>query len=1252
MVKHTLWAGWWSLVIGAVLAIILSAIRFAFPLLGQYKPYLEDQIGQFVGTEVSIAELNTGWNGPFPRFEVKGFNTQVGDALNPLLEIKVDSVSFEINPWQSLIDLAPIFQKATIDGVNVKWSQQQGLWTFSSGEQKSVDPDAMALLALLVLEQPEILVTNAQLHLKPDSGRSRFINLDQMQVESSETEHQLSGQFWMPVLGKDTRMDFALRYDGKQDSGVDLFPFYLKLNHLGPELPALFNLESNLSSMSADAELWGTLRGAALQSLNGQIRVADFVYGDSNNGVLFSEVQSNFSLQSIMGDYQLFFDNLTLAQTGDPVTIPPIAIDIHKGIDGWVPNRVQLPSLSIDDLWSVTQYQPLPEKMMGILRDMNPQGSLSAVSVDLSGGLGALSLSANLDNVSINPWHGVPGVQNLNGTLALSPKGGKVEIGSNNTAFHFASVYEEALMFDQVNGSVRWSLDDVGARVSADHLNIVMNGFDANGAFAIDLPYESTEQAMFNLAIGLRGAKARDALTLTPKNVVGEKLYTWMETALISGEVPEAGLVLVTPTRDVEDRPTPLSELYVITQDAQLDYQSPWPQLEHADSVVHIRDGDVRVQLQQGIVASTEVAYGEAYKSQGLDELSVDLSLNGFAFPLNTLLRSGPLNESVGKSLTDWQISGAHQSLVQLSLPLSKGEPTILVDSKISGGIFASQSNRIAVTDIAGELKFDNRKGLSANSLSAHLLGRPVTADIKSSDTKTEVEISGRMDSTYLLHWVGAPLEQIITGEIPLFSRLTLCKAKGCSSSLQIESNLVGTTVDAPAYLYHDPKDKSRLSLLVSLDKGSQLQLNYADRLRGDLSVGSSLSGNLRIGGKPASGKDVSGLLIDGQLPELDLSELLTFLANLTPKDSNSSEPLKVTSEVTIDKLVVSESIAFEGIHSSAHQQEGAWVVSLDGKPVQGVINYQPVDNAMAINFKHLVLTTPESETDVVEPEIPLPEPTDPSLLDQIPQGAVTIDRLVWNGEDWGRWQANISPKSDRVVLEELTADVAGINLAGEVQWILYDERTELNLTATGKSLGNYLEAMGDPRFIETKELSGAVDLKWPGAPWSFSKYRLSGPIKFDLRNGQLTEAKGNSDLLRLFSILNFDALFRRLKLDFSDLYKQGISFDKLIGNYQIDKGVAHSSQPLLMRGPSTDMKAEGSIDLIHKTLDKRVDIILPLVGTTPLAAVLLGAPQVAGALWLIDKVIGDKINEATKISYTLTGPWSEPALELVERAK
>jgi len=156
--------------------------------------------------------------------------------------------------------------------------------------------------------------------------------------------------------------------------------------------------------------------------------------------------------------------------------------------------------------------------------------------------------------------------------------------------------------------------------------------------------------------------------------------------------------------------------------------------------------------------------------------------------------------------------------------------------------------------------------------------------------------------------------------------------------------------------------------------------------------------------------------------------------------------------------------------------------------------------------------------------------------------------------------------------------------------------------------------------------------------------------LQFDLRNGQITEAKGNSALLRLFGILDFNNLFKRLRLDFSDLYKSGITFDKLVGKYHLEDGVAKTQEPLIMRGASADLTAEGSLSLINRTVDKRVDVILPLTGNTPLAAVLLGAPQVAGALFLIDKLIGDKINEATKLSYTLTGPWREPVLEIINK--
>jgi uncharacterized protein YhdP len=46
----------------------------------------------------------------------------------------------------------------------------------------------------------------------------------------------------------------------------------------------------------------------------------------------------------------------------------------------------------------------------------------------------------------------------------------------------------------------------------------------------------------------------------------------------------------------------------------------------------------------------------------------------------------------------------------------------------------------------------------------------------------------------------------------------------------------------------------------------------------------------------------------------------------------------------------------------------------------------------------------------------------------------------------------------------------------------------------------------------------------------------LSGRIKVEMKDGTITAAKG-TEALRLFGILNAEAITRRLKLDFSDVY-------------------------------------------------------------------------------------------------------------------
>ena len=158
---------------------------------------------------------------------------------------------------------------------------------------------------------------------------------------------------------------------------------------------------------------------------------------------------------------------------------------------------------------------------------------------------------------------------------------------------------------------------------------------------------------------------------------------------------------------------------------------------------------------------------------------------------------------------------------------------------------------------------------------------------------------------------------------------------------------------------------------------------------------------------------------------------------------------------------------------------------------------------------------------------------------------------------------------------------------------------------------------------------------------------KLDGHTDFLLKDGRISDAGDAANLLRVFGVLNFNTLGRRLKLYFSDLYKEGVAFDRLEGEYTLSQGVATTVKPLIMKGPSADLTATGQLDFVRQTVDKDIEVVLPLTSNVPFAAVLLGAPQVAGAVFIIDKLIGDKLEKVTTLRYHASGDWVNPQIEL-----
>ena len=82
--------------------------------------------------------------------------------------------------------------------------------------------------------------------------------------------------------------------------------------------------------------------------------------------------------------------------------------------------------------------------------------------------------------------------------------------------------------------------------------------------------------------------------------------------------------------------------------------------------------------------------------------------------------------------------------------------------------------------------------------------------------------------------------------------------------------------------------------------------------------------------------------------------------------------------------------------------------------------------------------------------------------------------------------------------------------------------------------------------------------------------------------------------------------------------------------------------------GPSGAFKFSGTTDMARETLDMNMVVVLPLTQNLPLAAVLLGAgAPIGGALFVLDKILGDPLSKLTSASYRVNGSWDQPEVRL-----
>ncbi|WP_306670757.1 AsmA-like C-terminal region-containing protein, partial [Endozoicomonas sp. SESOKO4] len=208
--------------------------------------------------------------------------------------------------------------------------------------------------------------------------------------------------------------------------------------------------------------------------------------------------------------------------------------------------------------------------------------------------------------------------------------------------------------------------------------------------------------------------------------------------------------------------------------------------------------------------------------------------------------------------------------------------------------------------------------------------------------------------------------------------------------------------------------------------------------------------------------------------------------------------------------------------------------------------------------------------------------------------------------------------------------------------------RTSFNERLTGSGIQALQEALGISPFVSAKKTTIQGKLAWDGPPMGINIVSLTGAVRLKLENGTLQKVEGGAGALKMFGILNMEALTRRLRLDFSDLYKKGISFDRLDGVVRFDEGIITFDKPLEIDGPSSNFKLDGRVDSVTESMDMSLVVTLPLSSNLPILSVLLGsAPQVAGLIYLADMLVGKQVDQLASIRYRIRGSFDNPEVTL-----
>ena len=1169
--RRLLWASYWlSAVLLSLLALLVLMLRIVLPQAENWTESVEQQLAQQLDAEVEIHSIAGVWQGVFPTLQIDQLHIVQSNSWT----LRLRKAEVGLNLSQSLLQWRPVFTRLRLEQPLISITLPET----SAVKQESASSSGgfeLPAIPVWLLDQP-LEITDGQVEVRQEADVAATLRDINIGLTAMKNTWQLamSGQ-----LGRDGEFRTVRGIvEGQGAPHRGTVWFYGELDGIAPGMLNGFMPEQLLlDSVNLKHQLWARAQRGRLLELKSLTDIRSLQIGDHWS---LEDSQFRFDLQPDGRGYQWQMRNSQLTLNDAQLWLPTVAGNLQKGQQGWFLKDVKLPELALERLTEFVRKQPLPDEVLEVVSDLNLRGHIRNLLVQWpEPHWNAFQLVADLDAVDMDAWDDVPQILGINGRLEVGAKGGKIHLNSQDFTLNFPTLFPQGWRYQQADGVVGWRIDNESATIYSELLHLKEPAIEANGRFSLMLPFDGG-QTELTLMIGTRGADGTVAGQYVPPEEVGKATHSWLVDAIRAGSVKQGAFLLNGGTRSrLDDYQLPAIQMYFDVTDAEFAFQPGWPAVKNGDAFMLYKDGALSVDITEGQLLNSKLKRSWVGLTANAGRVDVIGGLDGDAKDLKTLLTESPLQELVGDGLDDWMLSGSLSTDLQLAIPLEKGKPEVHISSNLDETRLHSKAQGLSFNKISGVIRYDTPWGLSADKLTAQLFGHPATATIVSEPVKefgnrvrTQIKLDSRIKIDQLKDWLKVPVLNIASGETWYRARLNLCQgeAPGCSG-LDVRSSLQGVEIVGPEVVAKASDEQRYLRLTSDLgNPREQIGLRYGDQIYGQfLLVDQSLErGRISFGRAPATLPPEPGLRVVGSVDLLDLSALEVLLerAGLMEQASTSSsrrsnDSLLHSIALSIARFRVGDT-ELKGLDAIVKPVSSGWQLDVASETVTGKALFPADGSPYDIHIAQLNLKR--------DPDAPEGAGTVESVIDpeQLPRANVVVQQLLLNDKPMGAWSFVMEPDRKGATLRNIQGNLADIELQGEIRWDgLERHQSALTLKISGGDMGDVLERWGHGRVLENQTVKAYLQMDWPGPPWAFRVGAASGESRFIVKKGRLVDTGAASNFLRIFGILNLDALGRRLRLDFSDLFEKGVAFDRIGADYLLKSGVIHTRKPFEMTG-------------------------------------------------------------------------------------